>query len=86
MLIVRGKQDEQTNKANTYLYRGIAGRNFERRFQLADFIEVVGASMKNGLLHVELQREVPEAMKPRKIDISTFDNSASSKAKKVTKE
>jgi len=42
--------------------------------------------MKNGLLHVELQREVPEAMKPRKIDISTFDNSASSKAKKVTKE
>jgi molecular chaperone IbpA len=86
MLIVRGKQDEQTDKANTYLYRGIAGRNFERRFQLADFIEVVGASMKNGLLHVELQREVPEAMKPRKIDISTFDNSASSKAKKVTKE
>jgi molecular chaperone IbpA len=76
MLIVRGKQDEQANKANTYLYRGIAGRNFERRFQLADFIEVVGASMKNGLLHVDLQREVPEAMKPRKINISSANYDA----------
>ena len=86
MLIIRGKQDEQKEKANTYLYRGIAGRSFERRFQLADFIEINGASMKNGLLHIDLQREVPEAMKPRKISITSTDGGASSKAKKITKE
>ncbi|MBL9033262.1 MAG: Hsp20 family protein [Rhodospirillaceae bacterium] len=59
----------------TYLYRGIAGRAFERRFTLADHIKVNGASLVNGLLHVELVREVPEAMKPRQIKI-TAANSA----------
>ena len=51
------------------LYRGIAGRNFERSFQLADHVEVKGASLENGLLHVDLVREIPEAMKPRAIPI-----------------
>ena len=57
--------------ANQYLYRGIAARNFERKFQLADYIRVTGAQMENGLLHIELVREIPEAMKPRKITIGS---------------
>jgi molecular chaperone IbpA len=59
--------DEQTE----FLYRGIAGRAFERRFQLADHIKVVGAQLVNGLLHVELVREVPEAKRPRTIKVET---------------
>ena len=55
----------------TYLYQGIAGRNFERRFQLADHVKVVKASVENGLLHVDLVREVPEAMKARQIPIES---------------
>ncbi len=55
----------------TYLHRGIAARGFERRFELADTIKVVGASMENGLLHIDLVREVPEHKKPRKIEIGT---------------
>ena len=51
------------------LHQGIAARAFERRFQLADHVQVVGASLENGLLHVELVREVPEAQKPRRIQI-----------------
>ena len=54
---------------NEFLYRGIAKRAFERRFQLADHVEVRGARLENGLLHIELVREIPEAMKPRKIEI-----------------
>ncbi len=53
-----------------YLHRGIAARNFERKFQLADHVKVVGANLENGLLHIDLEREIPEAMKPRKIEIS----------------
>ena len=52
-----------------YLYKGIAGRAFERRFQMADHIKVVSANLKNGLLHVELVRDVPEALRPRTIPI-----------------
>jgi molecular chaperone IbpA len=59
----------QTEKQ--FLYRGIAGRNFERRFQLADHVKVVGAKLANGLLTVELQREVPEEKKPRVISITS---------------
>lgn len=55
----------------SFLYRGIAGRAFERRFDLADHIRVVGASLVNGLLHIELAREIPEAMKPRTVQIGT---------------
>ncbi len=57
-----------------YLHRGIAARNFERKFQLADHVKVVSASMENGLLHIDLRREIPEAMKPRSIEISSQAN------------
>ena len=67
-LLVSGKQ-KANGDAQRYLHRGIAGRSFERRFQLADFIKVTGAALENGLLHVELAREVPEAMKPRTIKV-----------------
>ncbi|MBV9863070.1 MAG: Hsp20 family protein [Alphaproteobacteria bacterium] len=69
-LLVTGKgQKEEEN--GRYLHRGIARRAFERRFSLADHIKVVGASLDNGLLHVDLVREVPEAAKPRQIKIGT---------------
>ena len=68
VLLVTGKQGKEGDQRQ-YLYRGIAGRAFERRFQLADHIKVTGASLVNGLLHVELKREVPEAAKPRSIRI-----------------
>ena len=71
-LIVTGQNSQETiDEEKTYLYRGIAGRQFERRFQLADFIEIKSASLQNGLLHINLKREVPEQMKPRKINISS---------------
>ncbi|HYI42806.1 MAG TPA: Hsp20 family protein [Sphingomicrobium sp.] len=70
VLIVSGrKQDESEQKGSDYVYRGIATRSFERRFALADHIQVRGADLKDGLLSIELVREIPEAMKPRKIDI-----------------
>ena len=70
VLIVTGrKKDESENKGSDYIYRGIANRSFERRFALADHIQVTGADLKDGLLSVELVREIPEAMKPRKINI-----------------
>lgn len=59
--------------ARTYLHQGIAGRSFERRFQLAEHVKIDGASLVNGLLNVELKREVPEAKKPRKIAINGGD-------------
>jgi molecular chaperone IbpA len=68
MLIVRGERKAEENKQ--YVYQGIAERDFERKFQLADYVKVVGAAMENGLLHVDLEREIPEAMKPRKIAIN----------------
>jgi molecular chaperone IbpA len=69
-LTVKGeKKSETEEKANQFLYRGIAARAFERRFQLADHVEVKGASLENGLLHVDLVREIPEAMKPRQVPI-----------------
>ena len=68
-LTVRGKLSNGQDNT-TYLHRGIARRPFERRFQLADYIKVTGASLSNGLLHVDLVREVPDAMKPRTIAIN----------------
>jgi molecular chaperone IbpA len=68
-LIVTGKHGPEDDKRD-YLHRGIAARSFERRFQLADFIEVGEASVENGLLSVTLRRVVPEAMKPRRIEIA----------------
>ncbi|MDQ2077296.1 Hsp20 family protein [Marinimicrobium sp. ABcell2] len=57
------------DERRTYLHQGIAARNFERHFQLADYVKVQGATFENGLLHVDLVREIPEAMKPRTIEI-----------------
>jgi molecular chaperone IbpA len=73
-LLVSGhkKPDE---KDRTFLHRGIAARSFERRFQLADHVEVKGADVKDGLLHVELVRNLPERMKPRTIAIGSGDSS-----------
>ncbi|MCS3457008.1 Hsp20 family protein [Aeromonas rivuli] len=68
LLTVKGSKQADTDR--NYLYQGIAERGFERRFQLADYVRVKGADLKNGLLHIELMREVPEAMKPRKIAIN----------------
>ncbi len=68
-LLVTGKAKAE-DEGRKYLYRGIARRAFERRFQLADHIKVAGASLDNGLLHVDLVREIPETLKPRKIDIA----------------
>ncbi|WP_174869018.1 small heat shock chaperone IbpA [Pectobacterium polaris] len=68
LLIVKGSHaGEQV--ARNYLYQGIAERNFERKFQLAEHIQVKGANLENGLLYVDLERIVPEAMKPRRIEI-----------------
>ncbi|WP_415881564.1 Hsp20 family protein [Neptuniibacter sp. SY11_33] len=67
-LTITGQKKEQTQDRQ-YLYQGIAARNFERRFQLADHVKVTKASMENGLLHVDLIHEIPEAMKPRQIQI-----------------
>jgi molecular chaperone IbpA len=69
-LAIRGdKQANDGEKTRDVLYQGIAARTFERSFQLADHVEVKGASLENGLLHVDLVRELPEAMKPRSIPI-----------------
>lgn len=64
-------QPAEGQTQTVYLHRGIAKRGFERRFQLADHVRAVGASLENGLLHVELIREVPEALKPRRIQIAS---------------
>ncbi|MDG2176216.1 MAG: Hsp20 family protein [Gammaproteobacteria bacterium] len=70
-LTVASNKEEETNDAeNNYLHQGIAERNFQRQFKLADHINVTGARLENGLLHVELEREIPEAMKPRQISIN----------------
>ncbi|MBX5193641.1 Hsp20 family protein [Rhizobium sp. NZLR3b] len=69
LLTVTGKKQEAS--AEGYLHRGIAGRPFEHRFELADHVRVNGADLKNGLLSIELVREIPEALKPRKIDIQS---------------
>ena len=71
-LVISGKAQSE-EEAGRYLHRGIARRAFERRFSLADHIKVSGASMDNGLLHVDLVREVPEAMKPRTIQIASVE-------------
>ena len=69
-LIVKGEKPASTTERK-YLYQGIAERNFERRFQLGDYIKVIGAELENGLLHISLEREIPEALKPRKIEIGS---------------
>ena len=80
VLTVAGAQAPEDDSKREYLHRGIAARAFERRFQLADYVEVKSAVLKNGLLHIDLAREVPEAMKPRKIEIVRGDTK---KAKQI---
>ena len=70
VLTVKGEKTEEQNEKAEYLHRGIASRAFERRFQLADHVEVIGAELKNGLLHIDLKRNIPEEMKPRRIPIA----------------
>jgi len=70
VLVVSGRKNEESDEKGTdFVYRGIANRSFERRFALADHIQVRGADLKDGLLSIELKREIPEAMKPKKINI-----------------
>ena len=69
MLTVTGRRSEQKGRDGSYLHMGIANRAFERRFELADFVRVTNADLADGLLTIELAREIPEAMKPRKIAI-----------------
>ena len=66
-----------------YLHQGIASRSFERRFQLADHVEVLGAKLENGLLHIDLKREIPEQMKARKVTIERADNNQTGEPKKI---
>jgi molecular chaperone IbpA len=69
-LVVTGNRADEKEEQGEYLHRGIATRSFERRFNLADHVKVMSASLENGLLHIDLERELPEAMKPRTIKIS----------------
>ena len=73
ILSVSGARKDDDSKRK-FLHRGIATRNFERQFQLADYVRVSGAELKDGLLHIAMVREVPEAMKPRRIEISAGDD------------
>ncbi len=81
-LVISGKKTEEEEDSN-FLHRGIATRAFEKRFQLADHVRATDAVTENGLLHVDLVREVPEALKPRKIEIA---KSRPIEAEKVTVE
>jgi len=71
-LVISGRKEKAENGSKTFLHHGIAQRAFERRFDLADYIKVTGAGLENGLLNVELVREIPEAKKPRSIKIETL--------------
>ena len=83
-LTIRGeKQANDEEKTGDLLYQGIAARTFERSFELADYVKVKGASLENGLLHVDLVREIPEAMKPRAIPITSSSKLLEVKPAKV---
>jgi len=70
LLITARKDDDTKGEGVTYLHRGIAQRSFEKRFQLADHVIITSASVENGMLNIDLVREMPEALKPRRIEIS----------------
>jgi len=83
-LTIRGnKQSSGEEESDNLIYQGIAERNFERNFQLADHVQIKGASLENGLLQVDLLRVVPEAMKPRAIPITTAKKLLEGKAAKI---
>jgi molecular chaperone IbpA len=83
-LTVKGEKAEAANANAEVLFRGIAGRSFERRFQLADHVVVQGARLEHGLLHIDLVRELPEAMKPRTIAINAGGAAKAAKPKAIT--
>lgn len=82
-LTVTGKKSDKPEVKGEYLHQGIAARNFERRFQLADHVEVTGADLTSGLLHISLKREIPEALKPRTIAIRSGNEQKVIEAKKA---
>ena len=89
LVVAAKKAEAETPGSVNYLHRGIAARAFEKRFQMADHVRPVGAETKDGLLHIDLVREVPEALKPRRIEIATsdaIDAKPVKKSKKLTKE
>ncbi|MFP4043938.1 MAG: Hsp20 family protein [Rhodosalinus sp.] len=77
-LVVSARKAEE-DEARTFLHRGIATRAFERRFHLADHVRVTGASHADGMLHIDLEREIPEALKPRRIAISKAEDTTTTK-------
>ena len=83
VLTVTGKKSEKTESKAEFLHQGIAQRGFERRFQLADYVQVDGAELDNGLLHVALRREIPEAMKPRTIAIKSASGAKTIESRKA---
>ena len=82
VLTITGTQPQDDTGDREVLYRGIVARQFERRFQLDDFIHIKSAELKDGLLHIYLVREIPEAMKPRKIAINSADTLVDIKKRK----
>lgn len=82
-LSVKGAKVAKDGEAPNYLHRGIAERGFDRRFQLADHVRAAGAAMENGLLHIDLVREVPDALRPRRIEIGGRKAISGKKARKV---
>ena len=83
LTVTAKKRDPAGDKSAQFLYQGIAERGFERRFQLADHMKVVGAGLENGLLHIDLVREVPEALKPRNIAIGSATTKRSTGARTI---
>ncbi len=83
LLVVKGKRAEAREEGAAYLYRGIANRAFERRFSLADHVSVSSAAIANGILEIDLVREVPEAKRPRKIAIEAASGAAAIEDKKA---
>ena len=69
--LIAGQKSDQDEVSGQYLHRGIAGRSFERRFELADHVKVASADLADGLLTIELKREIPEAMRPRRIEVGS---------------
>lgn len=81
-LTISGQKAPQKDETR-YLHRGIAGRSFERRFEVAEHVVVTGAALENGLLHIELERQIPEEKKPRRIEIGTGARKRKSLAKET---
>ena len=82
IMTIKGKKNLDENTETNYLYQGIATRSFEKKFNLAEYVEVTNANLVNGLLTIKLKKELPEAMKPKSIKITSVDNA--SKQKKLS--